>query len=49
MPYDSVSEPAILDLVRRFYGKARRDPVIGPVFDAAVADWDEHFEKLRDF
>ena len=47
--YENVTEPAILDLVHRFYGKARRDPLIGPVFNAAVADWDEHFEKLRDF
>ena len=48
-PYDSVTEPAIVALVDCFYGKARRDPVIGPVFNSAVADWDEHLAKLHDF
>jgi hemoglobin len=48
-PYDSISEPAIAALVDRFYGKARRDPTIGPVFNAAVGDWDEHLGKLSDF
>jgi hemoglobin len=46
---DSITEPAIAELVRRFYGKARRDPTIGPVFNEAVEDWDEHFAKLADF
>jgi hemoglobin len=46
---DSITEPAIADLVRRLYGKARRDPLIGPLFNEAVEDWDEHFEKLADF
>ena len=49
VPYEDITEPAIAALVESFYGKARRDPVIGPVFDAAVADWDEHFAKLHDF
>ena len=46
---DSITEPAIAELVRRFYGKARLDPTIGPLFNEAVEDWDEHFEKLADF
>lgn len=49
IPYDSITEPGIVALVDRFYGKARRDPLIGPVFNAAVADWDEHLAKLHDF
>ena len=47
--FDSITEPAISALVRQFYGKARRDPVIGPVFEHAVEDWDEHLDKLCDF
>jgi hemoglobin len=47
--FDSISEPAIATLVRQFYGKARRDPTIGPVFEDAVEDWDEHLAKLCDF
>jgi len=45
----AVSETAIGELVRRFYDKARRDPVIGPVFEDAVEDWDAHFDRLTDF
>jgi hemoglobin len=47
--FDNVSEPAISAMVDRFYAKARRDPLIGPLFDDAVADWDEHLAKLGDF
>ena len=28
---------------------ARRDDVLGPIFDSAVADWPEHLEKLPAF
>ena len=48
-PFDDITELAIAALVERFYSKARRDPLIGPVFNAAVEDWDEHLHKLRDF
>jgi hemoglobin len=47
--FASITEPAIAALVDRFYAKARRDPVIGPVFNNAVQDWDEHLHKLCDF
>ncbi|HEX3881265.1 MAG TPA: group III truncated hemoglobin [Stellaceae bacterium] len=48
-PTDSITEPGIAALVTRFYGKARLDPTIGPLFNAVVEDWDEHFAKLADF
>jgi hemoglobin len=48
-PSEAITEPAIAALVTRFYGKARRDPAIGPVFENAVEDWDEHLAKLCDF
>jgi hemoglobin len=44
-----ISEDAIAALVATFYAKVRRDPEIGPLFSAAIADWDEHLGKLRDF
>jgi hemoglobin len=47
--FDGITEPAITALVTRFYGKARRDPMIGPLFETAVDDWNEHIEKLSDF
>lgn len=36
-------------LIPRFYDRVRSDPVIGPVFEAAVEDWDEHLHKLVAF
>ena len=49
--------PAGLDdaLVRAvvddFYGKARRDPVIGPVFNRVIAeaDWPAHLDRIASF
>lgn len=46
---DTITELSIAVLVSRFYGKARQDPAIGPLFERAVADWDEHLGKLCDF
>jgi hemoglobin len=48
-PYSDITEPAIAALVDRFYAKARLDPLIGPVFNEAIEDWDEHLEKLHAF
>jgi len=47
--FATITEPAISALVTRFYGKARLDPMIGPVFEDAVDDWDQHLSKLCDF
>jgi hemoglobin len=44
-----ITEPAIAALVDRFYVKARHDPMIGPVFNTAIADWDRHLHRLCDF
>lgn len=44
-----IDEMAIATLVDRFYAKVRRDPVIGPVFNQAVDDWDAHLVKLQAF
>ncbi len=46
---NEITEADIRVLVDRFYAKARRDPVIGPVFDRAVDDWDAHLATLADF
>jgi len=39
----------IRELVHAFYGKVRRDPTLGPIFNRQVEDWDEHLSKLCDF
>ena len=36
-------------LVDHFYAIVRRDELIGPLFNAAVSDWQEHLEKLGAF
>lgn len=45
----AVTEARIEALVRRFYARARADARIGPVFEAAIEDWDEHLDRLTDF
>jgi len=47
--FDDITEPAIAVLVDRFYAKVRQDTVIGPVFNQAVSDWDEHLRTLCAF
>ncbi|TAJ72006.1 MAG: group III truncated hemoglobin [Phenylobacterium sp.] len=44
-----VDEALIARQVHAFYGRVRKDPALGPVFEAAVEDWDEHLAKLCDF
>lgn len=46
---NQITEPALADLVQRFYAKVRKDPELGPVFNGAVAKWDEHFVTLTKF
>ena len=43
------SEAQIAALVPAFYARVRRDPLLGPVFGAAVGDWDAHHAKLTAF
>ena len=44
-----LTEEMIASQVHSFYGRVRQDPVLGPVFDEAIEDWDEHLAKLCDF
>lgn len=44
-----VDEPMIERLVHTFYGRVRAHPVLGPIFNAAIDDWDAHLAKLCDF
>jgi hemoglobin len=43
---DEASLKAVVDL---FYARVRRDPLIGPVFNGAIADWPGHLDKLQSF
>lgn len=47
----SVTEETIALLIENFYARVRRDPVLGPVFEAAIAPdaWPEHLATMRRF
>jgi hemoglobin len=44
-----IDEPMIERLVRAFYERVRRDPLIGPIFESKVDDWERHIGKLCAF
>jgi hemoglobin len=44
-----VTEQQIADLVRSFYDRARAHPELGPLFNDAVSDWEDHLRIIRDF
>ena len=43
------TEKEIDQLVRSFYEKARKDPSLGPIFEAHVTNWEAHFVQMTDF
>jgi len=45
----AISEEALGLVVERFYARVRLDPLLGPIFGAAVHDWPEHLARLTDF
>lgn len=44
-----LTEQDVADLVHHFYGAARCDATLGPVFARAVTDWAAHEQVVRDF
>jgi hemoglobin len=44
-----VTEDMIRELVHAFYASVRRDPLLGPIFNAKVGNWDEHLATLCRF
>ena len=44
-----IDEPMIEQLVRTFYGRARFDPLIGPIFENKVHDWERHLSRICAF
>lgn len=47
--HPALTEQKIAQLVATFYGRAREDDLIGPIFNAAVKDWDHHIAQISDF
>ncbi|WP_292108677.1 group III truncated hemoglobin [Brevundimonas sp.] len=44
-----IDEPMIASLVDAFYARVRADPLLGPVFDARITDWEPHLQQMRLF
>jgi hemoglobin len=46
-----ITEELIHDQVHAFYGKIRKDPALGPIFNRVIApeEWPAHLEKMCDF
>ena len=47
--YDIIDEASLSEQVLRFYERARRDPLLGPVFERAITDWPPHIRTITDF
>ena len=41
-----IDEAMIERLVRTFYGRARLDTLIGPIFEDKVHDWERHLGRM---
>ena len=44
-----IDEPMIRRLVHAFYDRVRGDPLLGPVFDTRVENWEIHLERMCAF
>jgi hemoglobin len=44
-----IDEAMIEHLVRGFYARVREDAVIGPVFEARIAEWEPHLQRMCEF
>jgi hemoglobin len=44
-----ITELVIKALVHTFYARVRIDPLLGPIFNRAVQDWDIHLDRLCAF
>lgn len=44
-----VTEQMVSALVRRFYERADADELLGPIFRAAIPDWEGHLKLVADF
>lgn len=48
--YDRIGgRDGIRNLLTVFYAACGEDPVVGPVFNAAISDWEHHIDHVADF
>lgn len=48
-PHPSIDKVSIRKLVDTFYGRAREDDMLGPIFKHAVDDWKHHLAQISEF
>ena len=48
-PSQRLDDALLRRIVESFYGRARRDSLLAPIFDERVADWPAHFATMTDF
>lgn len=48
-PDTDEAESAITNMVREFYGRAKLDPMLGPIFNSTVVNWEKHFQIISNF
>jgi len=44
-----IDEAMIEHLVRSFYADVQADPLIGPIFEARIRDWEPHLQRMMAF
>lgn len=44
-----IDDAYISTLVDTFYTRVRSHPILGPVFDVAISDWEPHLATMKDF
>lgn len=47
--HTDIAEADLERVIPAFYARVRQDPLIGPVFNRAIDDWDHHLGKLVAF
>ncbi|MEJ8838721.1 group III truncated hemoglobin [Ramlibacter sp. AN1133] len=46
---DLCTEEEVTRLVHGFYARIRQDPLLGPIFDTHIRQWDPHLATMVDF
>lgn len=49
MAQTGLDEARLTELVYRFYGTVRRDPLLGPIFAERIHDWRPHLDRMVAF
>ena len=41
-----IDEAMIETLIRGFYARVRKDPLLAPVFESRISDWEPHLDNM---